>query len=203
MRKKQISTNQQIKESARKLFLEKGFDATSIRDIAEAAHSNVALLNYYFRSKQGLFNQIVADIVAEILKPALSIFQQEGLSVNDAMDQLVGTYTDYFNAHPEYPVFVMDEIHRDPAFVLSLIPVSELEQTPFVSQLPESMKESVGGVPYYVHLIINALSMLLLPMFVKPMIEADSRLGKQAFADLSAIRKQMIPIWINTMVEMV
>ncbi|MCQ2297105.1 MAG: TetR family transcriptional regulator [Bacteroidales bacterium] len=203
MRKKQISTNQQIKESARKLFLEKGFDATSIRDIAEAAHSNVALLNYYFRSKQGLFNQIVADIVAEILKPALSIFQQEGLSVNDAMDQLVGTYTDYFNAHPEYPVFVMDEIHRDPAFVLSLIPVSELEQTPFVSQLPESMKESVGGVPYYVHLIINALSMLLLPMFVKPMFEADSRLGKQAFADLSAIRKQMIPIWINTMVEMV
>ena len=55
------STEQKIKEAARKLFTEKGFDAVKTRDIAEEAGLNLALLNYYFRSKEKLFEIIMLE----------------------------------------------------------------------------------------------------------------------------------------------
>ena len=55
------TTEEKIKEAARKLFTQKGFAATRTRDIAEEAGINLALLNYYFRSKQKLFDLIMKD----------------------------------------------------------------------------------------------------------------------------------------------
>jgi len=46
------STEAKIKAAARVVFHKNGFAATRTRDIAEEAGINLALLNYYFRSKQ-------------------------------------------------------------------------------------------------------------------------------------------------------
>jgi len=54
-----LSTEEKIKAAARKVFLRKGFSATRTRDIAEEAGINLALLNYYFRSKQKLFEEVM------------------------------------------------------------------------------------------------------------------------------------------------
>jgi AcrR family transcriptional regulator len=49
------TTEEQIKEAARRVFTRKGYAATRTRDIAEESGHNLALLNYYFRSKEKLF----------------------------------------------------------------------------------------------------------------------------------------------------
>ena len=56
--KKDISTEEKIKEAARKIFHKKGYAGTRTRDIAEEAGINLALLNYYYRSKEKLFELI-------------------------------------------------------------------------------------------------------------------------------------------------
>ena len=56
---KDISTEEKILISASKVFTEKGFSGTRTRDIAEEAGINLALLNYYFRSKEKLFEQVM------------------------------------------------------------------------------------------------------------------------------------------------
>lgn len=48
-----------ILDAAEKLFATKGFDATSVRDIGQEADVNIAMLNYYFGSKEGLFHELV------------------------------------------------------------------------------------------------------------------------------------------------
>src|SRR5512138_657276 len=48
----------QIMEAAEKLFSEKGFDGTSVRDIAEEAGVNLAMISYYFGSKEKLMQAI-------------------------------------------------------------------------------------------------------------------------------------------------
>lgn len=58
------STEEKIKEAARTVFHKKGFAATRTRDIAEEAGINLALLNYYFRSKQRLFELIMVETTA-------------------------------------------------------------------------------------------------------------------------------------------
>jgi AcrR family transcriptional regulator len=54
MTKKEI-----IIESAIKLFSTKGFEGTSVREIATDAGVNVAMINYYFGSKEKLFENVV------------------------------------------------------------------------------------------------------------------------------------------------
>ena len=49
--KKDITTEQKIKDAARKVFMTKGFSGCTTREIAKSVGINVALLNYYFRSK--------------------------------------------------------------------------------------------------------------------------------------------------------
>ena len=53
----ELTTEQKIVEAARKIFTQKGYAATKTRDIAEEAGINLALLNYYFGSKENLFKQ--------------------------------------------------------------------------------------------------------------------------------------------------
>lgn len=55
---------QHILEHALELFAEKGFEGTSIRDLAARADVNVAMVNYYFGSKEKLFEQLVAHKAA-------------------------------------------------------------------------------------------------------------------------------------------
>ena len=48
----------QIMESAEQLFAEQGFNGTSVRDIAEKANVNLAMISYYFGSKEKLLEAI-------------------------------------------------------------------------------------------------------------------------------------------------
>lgn len=203
VKKNDIGTEEQIKKAATKLFLERGFDGTSIRDIAEAAGSNVALLNYYFRSKQRLYDLIVKDLFDDMFRPALEIFDGPDASISEMMYRFVDVYVDYFGKHANLPFFVADELRRNPQGALEAMPVDKLGATRFVAMLGDSMKEKVGEVPYYVHLILNALSMLVIPAFLAPALKSSKQFGKDAYAEMVAARKQMIPIWINSMIEMV
>ena len=52
-------TRERILLASQKLFAEKGFDATSVRDITTEAHCNVASVNYHFGDKEGLYRAMV------------------------------------------------------------------------------------------------------------------------------------------------
>ena len=57
------STHERLIESAGPLFAEKGFEGTTVRDICEAAGANVAAVNYHFGGKEGLYAEVVADVI--------------------------------------------------------------------------------------------------------------------------------------------
>ena len=52
-------TRQRLLEAAEQIFAEQGFEGTSIRAICKQANANIAAVNFYFRSKQGLYNEAV------------------------------------------------------------------------------------------------------------------------------------------------
>ncbi|MBI3912556.1 MAG: TetR/AcrR family transcriptional regulator [Armatimonadetes bacterium] len=77
-----IDTRTRILRSAEKLFAERGYAATSVHDIAEAAGANKALLYYYFRDKRGLYESLIEDSHAEVRR------------MIDAALSAPGSYTD-------------------------------------------------------------------------------------------------------------
>ena len=94
-----VDTEEKIKEAAQRIFLEKGFDGATIRDIAEAAQINTALTNYYFRSKEKLFWLVYESMLKEALKSVQAIMDKP-ISVKD---KLIALIEHMFEVHAENP----------------------------------------------------------------------------------------------------
>lgn len=69
---KEDSSKERITKIAKKFFAQKGFDGTSIRDIAKAANVNVAMISYYWGGKKELFQNIIDNLVETQTKYAKS-----------------------------------------------------------------------------------------------------------------------------------
>ncbi|SMB99377.1 transcriptional regulator, TetR family [Hymenobacter roseosalivarius DSM 11622] len=106
-------TEQKIKEAARKVFMEKGFDGTTTRDIAEVAGINQALTNYYFRSKEKLFRLIFEDVHREFFQQIYAIMAQP-IDLRDKLPLLVEAHFSLFAANPDLPLFLLSELRRHP-----------------------------------------------------------------------------------------
>lgn len=66
-----------ILEIAEQLFATKGFDGVTVRDIAEQAHVNVAMINYYFGNKDDLYLGIVESYLEAISTEMEKVLAQE------------------------------------------------------------------------------------------------------------------------------
>ena len=63
----EADTEQLILEAAKKVFFNKGFDGARMQEIADVAGINKALLHYYFRSKDKLFEAIFFDAFQQFI----------------------------------------------------------------------------------------------------------------------------------------
>lgn len=84
----------QIIDTAEKLFSDRGFDGTSVRDIAEKAGINIAMISYYFGSKEKLMQAIFEQRTAQITEKIEVLLKDEKLSPFEKMDILIEDYVD-------------------------------------------------------------------------------------------------------------
>jgi AcrR family transcriptional regulator len=82
----------QIMEAAEKLFAEQGFAGTSVRDIAEAAHVNLAMISYYFGSKEKLMEAMFHHKGSDFKIQLESILQNKNLSPIQKVERLIDDY---------------------------------------------------------------------------------------------------------------
>jgi AcrR family transcriptional regulator len=79
---------------AEELFGEKGFDGTSVRDIAQKAGVNLAMISYYFGSKEKLLEYLIEFRAGYTLGILEELNKDESLSSWDKIDRLVDLYVD-------------------------------------------------------------------------------------------------------------
>jgi TetR/AcrR family transcriptional regulator len=106
---KDISTEEHIKAVARAVFIEKGFDATTTRDIAKEADTNVALINYYFRSKEKLFQDIFEDVAKDFFSSLVEVFNQD-IPLKQKLELLIDRDVEFLLQNPEIPNFMMNQL---------------------------------------------------------------------------------------------
>jgi len=101
----ELSTEEKIKDAARKIFTKKGFLATTIRDIATEADINVASINYYFRSKENLFAFIMDETIKKLFDKIEPVLNDEATGVNEKIEICVGYYIDQVLENPDFIFF--------------------------------------------------------------------------------------------------
>lgn len=86
---------EKILKAGKHLFARQGFGSTGVRQIAETAGVNPAMVNYYFGSKQGLLKAVLAQYFDAVVPRALAAFAREQ-SVRDTVREVVAAFTDIF-----------------------------------------------------------------------------------------------------------
>jgi TetR/AcrR family transcriptional regulator len=114
--KKVLSTEEKIKEAAKTVFLQKGFSGCTTREIAKAAGMNVALVCYYFRSKDQLFQLIFQSVMEEFMNSLIQVFQDE-MPLKEKMRILIQKRYEFVENNPEFPNFIHNELKRNTAFL--------------------------------------------------------------------------------------
>jgi len=109
--KKDLSTEAKIIEAATQVFRAKGFSGCSSREIAKASGMNVALVNYYFRSKGQLFQLIFKTAMEDFIESMICAFSSEK-SLEDKMRVVIEKEYEFLLTHPELPAFIINEMNR-------------------------------------------------------------------------------------------
>ena len=88
----------EILQVAEQLFADEGFDGTSVREIAKIANINVAMISYYFGSKEKLLEALVFHRISD-MQLHLENFYQESISPIQKMDKLIDFYIRRINSN--------------------------------------------------------------------------------------------------------
>ncbi len=200
---KNSSTEEKIKEAARKVFTQKGYAATRTRDIAEEAGYNLALLNYYFRSKEKLFDIICLENIQLFLPSVIGIINDESTTLQEKIEILVSNYIDMLIKNPELPLFVLSEIHKDPVKLINKVWANNVshEGTYMVKQWQEFVAKGKGPAINPIHIFVNTLSMMIFPFIASPLLRNRTGMNITEFNKLMLERKKLIPVWIAAMLN--
>lgn len=188
----QLSTQEKIVYSATQLFLEKGYDRTSVRDIASKAKINVALMNYYFRSKEILFETII-DLLIGKSSVSLKEILNSDLELNTKIKNYVSRYIDILIENPLLISFVLAVLNRNPEKLTKLKVADDLYNSPiFSNQLKEeAAKGNIRDVEPE-QLFINILSLVAFPFAIKHMICQKNNFNQSEFIGFIKQRKKII-----------
>lgn len=104
---------------ARELFTKNGFKGTSVRDIASASETNVAMINYYFGSKYKLFEQVFDEAFNILYKRIFSSLSSE-TSFFDLVENWINSYYELLSAYPHIPNFILNEVSINPERITRL-----------------------------------------------------------------------------------
>ncbi len=108
------SMEQQILETAEELFLAKGFSAVSTVQIARECGCNQALVHYYFRTKDNLFNTIFEKKFRMFFDSIQIKDQEKKLSFTEKIQSIIESHFDLLQANPQLPILVLSELMRRP-----------------------------------------------------------------------------------------
>lgn len=112
--KNEQNMEQAILETAERLFLEKGFASTSTTQIAKAVGCNQALVHYYFRTKDNLFNTIFESKFKLFFQKVFDTTQLENMSFTDKIKHIVETHFDLLAENPKILILILNELARQP-----------------------------------------------------------------------------------------
>jgi TetR/AcrR family transcriptional regulator len=184
-------TEEKIFEAATDVFLEKGMDGARMQDIATHAGINKALLHYYYRTKDQLFNAVFEMIARKMLKKFAPVFD-ENLSLEAKIRFFFKEHITFLQENPRLPAFIINEINRHPERIKNILKNIDLENV--WKKLSEQHKEEM--IKYNIteeslpQLMTSIAAMSVFPFAARGLI--DAILSKQGvnFNDYIEERKE-------------
>lgn len=196
-----LSTEEKIKKAALKLFTKKGFAATRTRDISEEAGINLALLNYYYGSKDKLFGLVMTEILQNFFKGMTMIFNDQETSLEEKVNIFIANYSTLLKQQPDLPLFIFHELRLDPQRLATKIGVNILLKSYFFKQLNLEMDRKKIARIHPLHYVINMIALCVFPYIAAPILKHISGMDGKAFGELLEERQALVPKWMKAIMQ--
>jgi AcrR family transcriptional regulator len=191
-----LSTEQKIYKAAKVVFQRKGMAGARMQDIAEEAGINKALLHYYFRSKEKLFQSVFQDIISKIAPALLGILVSE-LPLQQKVEGVVEKYLDLLEENPYIPIFILNELRSEPDKIAQKIGlIDRVSLEPLGRQLEEEYRK--GNIKQIdpMQFLLNLVSLCVFPFIGKPILKEIFGIQDSKFNQLISERRMLIPEFI-------
>ncbi len=186
-------TESKIKEVARRVFLENGYEGTKIRQIADEAGVNLAMVNYYFRSKEQLFKSIYLETFREFIG-RIAVLVNEETPLEVKIWKIVDRYTDFILENPSVPMFILTEQREKGSnFFEEMNMKALIEGSYFRRQLIEEAEKGHIRPVEPLQVIVTVMSTIIFPVMARPIISHIGALDNNGFQQFVETRKQMVP----------
>ena len=194
-----LSSKEKILNAARRVFIRNGSSGARMQEIADEAGINKALLHYYFKNKEGLFELVFNDAFSEFVPKIHSIFSGDG-SVMEKIERYVETHLELLIQKPDLPMFVLNEMQREPERFFSGI-LNKMPGAPpfefFLKQIEEEMKDGKIRTMHPRDLWMNVMSMTVFPFIGEPMLKKFLIVNSEEYRTLLTKRKESILFFIH------
>ncbi|NVO18618.1 MAG: helix-turn-helix transcriptional regulator [Bacteroidetes bacterium] len=189
-----------ILEAARKVFIHKGYAGARMQEIADEAGINKALLHYYFRGKDQLFDAVFTQAIASFLPMIQQVLIAE-LPLKEKISLFVNTYVDTLILNPHIPAFVIHELNTDPGRFIEKLKNNGINPDIILGQIK---KEAADGNIREIngeHFLINLLGMCLFPFMARTVVQGLLRMDNEQYNIFLEERKKEIVQFIMCSID--
>jgi AcrR family transcriptional regulator len=169
------NTEQKILDAAKDVFQQKGMTGARMQEIADKAGINKALLHYYYRTKDKLFEKVF-DIAFSIFIPKAKEMMSGSDPVFVKIEFFVENYIELLHKHPYIPGFVISELNRNPQILVSIFEKNVgLQKNDIINKLEKQINDEVEkGILKPIsaqNLMTNVVSLCIFPIVAKPILK--------------------------------
>lgn len=192
----QANTEQKILEAAKRIFHQKGFEGARMQEIANEAGINKALLHYYFRSKEKLFEAVFQDAFSQLMGQAREIFFSEK-PLKEKITAFLCNYLNVITENSYIPWFILNGMYERPDQLKTILKKAEINPPLLMERLRSQISAEFGTEINPIHIWLNVLSLCIFPVVAKPLIREIFQFPEEVYQHLMEERKTVVPQFIT------
>ena len=176
MRLNNGSAEERILRAARQVFIERGLAGARMQMIADRAGTNKALLHYYFRTKERLYEAVLENILTTIGSALRGQLPREKKvkDIRGLLRQIVTAYINTFRENPDFPRFMMREFAEGGAHLPRIVNlfIAGFGDVPLrIYRLlqKEKLRENIRNI-VPVHIALNIVGMCVFTFIARPIL---------------------------------
>ncbi len=167
-------TEQKILAAATEVFLQKGKDGSRMQEIARKAGINQAMLHYYFRSKDRLYETVLAHLIRNFMQHILLSIPKTD-DIRQLLNSFISHYIDQISRNIELLRFILWEIERGgELFVREIRRIfSEhgFQGPPFIDVIQQAIRKGQIRAVDPLQFVLSVIGMCVYPFIARPIVE--------------------------------
>jgi TetR/AcrR family transcriptional regulator len=192
---KDQSTEEKILAAAREVFHKRGFDGSRMQDIADTAGINKALLHYYFRNKENLFNAVFTEALSTMVGTVSNIFMGPG-SLEEKLERFYDYHITFLQKNSYLPWFIINGLYEKPDQIRELMTRNNFQPGKVLARIVDNLEEEGIEVEEPLQMFANILSLSIFPVVARPMLSHFFNLTDEDMDRFYEERKKNLPRFI-------